>query len=703
MQQPGPLDRDRRDAAVASEASTVSESPLAMIKDDVRMAWESSWSEMLRALEEQRCAQERLLVQFGPPRMMPRLRSPKPPPGFRTPLFVAPPRAPQAKLRQPQEAASASCDAADAPVAAAALAAQNDLEDWSKLGETTASGLQEASSAAPFAEPPSQREAVATLVVHRSHVSTQTDQTEQTMAVVVSSKPMPERVSGRINVMGQGSGSLRAGGAARGDSASMLQRPSSMSLGYIFKNNRSAADSDARIDRATLHLGQSWGIDLIRVQELLELGKEQHGFFNAVKVYILQGIMWWAKLREPQRKSKIAAFIANGSWIAVVSMMIFANSILMGFVTDTNFNDAWQATVRSQNAFIEVVEALFVLFFMFDLGLRLWVHRLFFFVNEDAAWNLFDFLIVGISAYDLISTTIVRDLSRSNVTFMRSLRVLRTVRVLRMIRIFKYASSLRQMLQSVLGSFQSLFWAFVLLFVTFYLFSLATVQWLASFLASNEGQQAEPQLKDEIVEHFGSVFQTMMSYHMATSGGKEWAMYYEVLLRASGMAAALFVLVVAFTQIALLNIMTGVFVESAMKLAQPDRATMALEQRKVDLKDAAELRELLAGLDVDCTNTIGWEEFRQVASDPLVASMLAVMGLDIKDAALMFHMLCTSSDSEEVEVDALLNACLKMKGPATSLDLQAVAFKTDVIGRQLADINRKLRDTGLSSRDGAKS
>lgn len=110
--------------------------------------------------------------------------------------------------------------------------------------------------------------------------------------------------------------------------------------------------------------------------------------------------------------------------------------------------------------------------------------------------------------------------------------------------------------------------AFVLLFITFYLFSIATIQGMANYLSSDEGQAADEELRRQIVTYFGSVFKAMMSYHMATSGGKEWALYYEVLVQASEMTAALFALVVAFTQIALLNIMTGIFVETAMKLAE---------------------------------------------------------------------------------------------------------------------------------------
>lgn len=68
------------------------------------------------------------------------------------------------------------------------------------------------------------------------------------------------------------------------------------------------------------------------------------------------------------------------------------------------------------------------------------------------------------------------------------------------VRLFKYAAALRRMLLSLMGSFMSLFWSFVLLCFVFYLFSLATVQVrLADRCARALGRG--PSLKDSPPPH----------------------------------------------------------------------------------------------------------------------------------------------------------------------------------------------------------
>lgn len=227
----------------------------------------------------------------------------------------------------------------------------------------------------------------------------------------------------------------------------------------------------------------------------------------------------------------------------------------------------------------------------------------------------------------------------------------------------------------------------------FYLFSIVTVQGMMNYLESDAGMLADDELRDDILKYFGSVLQTMMTYHMSTSGGNDWGQYYEVLSAASRSSAAILVFVAAFTQIALLNIMTGVFVESAMKIAQPDQQLIALEQRMADMQESNTIRELLQEMDIDCSGTISWKEFERIASDARISASLAVLGLDVKDARLMFDMLSEVDGRPDIDLGFLLGACMKMRGPATSLDLQVMAYK-------LAHMDRKVRGLNAVPQEG---
>jgi len=183
-----------------------------------------------------------------------------------------------------------------------------------------------------------------------------------------------------------------------------------------------------------------------------------------------------------------------------------------------------------------------------------------------------------------------------------------------------------------------------------------------------------------LIEWFGSVGTTMMTCFRVITGGDDWGAYYDALKPTGFVNSVIFLFFIMFSQLALLNIVTGVFVENAMKASQPELAALAFEQRKRDLADAAVLRELFTQIDVDQSGTISSQEWtNSVQHDHNLRYRLAVMGLDIKDAMMFFNMLMEIGSDIEIDVDFFVDACLKMKGHASSIDLNCLAYETKVI------------------------
>jgi len=433
---------------------------------------------------------------------------------------------------------------------------------------------------------------------------------------------------------------------------------------------RSQADPSSHQEYETRRAEQL-GIDLDGL-----LSTQRHAPRGSLVSCISGVLVWWVRLREPPRSGRLACFIRSCAWESLVAIFIVASSILLGY----------SANFVTQDPYVARIEDALLVFFCIEITLRICVHRWYFFANDGRCWNVYDLCIVLISLYAAVPFLVTRS-SANNITFMRSLRLLRLGRTLRIVRIFRYASSLRRMMLSLLGSSVTLFWSLVLLFFVFFLFSIATVQGVTDYLSTSPIASPED---DALVASFGTVFDAMMSYFMATSGGNDWSMYFDLLNSASPVTAWLFVSAVGFTQIALLNIITGVFVDTAMKFAQPDRQTLARERRYRDFADAAELRRTVAKLDEDATGTVTWEEFKRVAADHKFASQLRVMGLEINEPDMFFAMLSSASESADLDLEVLIQACLLFKGPASCLDLHLLSFKADLIHDSLASVHERL-------------
>lgn len=392
---------------------------------------------------------------------------------------------------------------------------------------------------------------------------------------------------------------------------------------------------------------------------------------------VLKFLIWFSSsVREPVREGRVARLVQSIGWETFISLTICLNTVFIVYTADYQMAHVGELPVWARE-----VETCFAILFLFELLLKLYVHKLYFFCNDKMSWNNFDLALVF---FTVMASLAGED---SNATFLRSVRVLRVARALQ---ILKFATQLRCILQSILGSLMSLFWAFMVLFFIFILFATALVQGLALHLSSPEAEFLDEEANAQLRKFFGSVTTTVLTFHFCSTGGDDWVDYAFLLYPTGIVNVVVFMFTVSFTHIALMNILTGIFVEKAIQLAIPDRKALAQEQRRIDAALAQDLRNILEELDVDGSGTITWQEFSTVASDTMVRTLLNVMGLDLRDAKMFFEMVKSSNGAAEIDISLLTDALMRMKGDATGFDVQAVAFRTYLLGQRMERLQLQL-------------
>mmetsp|Transcript_16933 Transcript_16933/g.34340 ORF Transcript_16933/g.34340 Transcript_16933/m.34340 type:complete len:212 (-) Transcript_16933:2-637(-) len=172
----------------------------------------------------------------------------------------------------------------------------------------------------------------------------------------------------------------------------------------------------------------------------------------------------------------------------------------------------------------------------------------------------------------------------------------------------------------------------------------------------------------------------------SVTGGYDWGVYYDVLAPTGLANCVIFLFFVIFSQIALLNIVTGIFVENAMKLGQPEVDHLAFAQRKQDLEDAAELRKVFRQIDTDGSGTLTAQEFAEAVQNERFRAQLAVLGLDIKDAEKFFRVV---TDLGVVDMEFFVDGCLRLKGSASNIDLQTLALETKLVQQSLVTLTQQ--------------
>lgn len=390
-------------------------------------------------------------------------------------------------------------------------------------------------------------------------------------------------------------------------------------------------------------------------------------------------------LKEPHRKGCLANFVGSQIFGLLSTIVILTNAVFIFFATDYEMQNIGGSTPM----FFRVTDLVLSSCYVLEVGLKLVVRRGFFFWNSEWAWNGFDFLLVLFSIVEnLLASEVLFASQRSsdpvNLGFLRLLRLCKIVKILRIFRTLRVFSELRLMLDCVLGSLLNCMWCIVMLIFVMYIFALLVQQTLVGFL-QEEGDERTPEEIGLLYQYFGSVQITLITLFQAITSGVDWHVPYEVLLISGSILPAAFVFYVAFVFISVWNIVTSTFVEKALKLAQPDIDLLVVEQQLRDFEDTQMLAQLFADMlqtDEEGEHKVGLKEFQNLLETYQFRSYLQTRGIDIKNAETFFKMLVELQGEPTIDAITFANACVRMKGAATSIDLQTVMFTTHLMNKE---------------------
>lgn len=387
------------------------------------------------------------------------------------------------------------------------------------------------------------------------------------------------------------------------------------------------------------------------------------------------------KLRfvEPAHQRRRTDFVEGLVFQNVSAVVIWLNSLFVAYTSD------WEMQNMGSSApgFFDVVDNIFLLWYIIELTIRLAHHRCYFFVNKERWWNLMDFVLVFFSTLVIVLGWLQLNLEVGNVMIIRIIRLSKVGRIIRTIRVMKEFREFGVMWQSFVNCSHALMWSLVMVFFVIFLFALIFMQGLCAFLkqhdVSSEDQWA-------IESSFGGVPASMMSLYKVVTGGGDWAYYHDIVKLSGKFYDVLFLLFIFGFIFAFLNILTGVFVEKAVALAQPDREHIILEECRKKQESAKEFRHICSLLDHQQTGTISRAAFMDSMKNVHMQSYMAATGIEIKNVALFFDMLGFSEDNgtyhDEVSIERFVEGCMNLRGAATSFDMQKLLSHVDSLIRQ---------------------
>jgi len=174
----------------------------------------------------------------------------------------------------------------------------------------------------------------------------------------------------------------------------------------------------------------------------------------------------------------------------------------------------------------------------------------------------------------------------------------------------------------------------------------------------------------------------MLTMFQSVTGGIDWATALTPLMsQVSWMPAVIFSMYIAFTFLAMLNVVTGVFVESVLKSAKADKDTFMVNNA----------RELFQNLEEGMQTQMSWEMFESKLSCHQMHEFFKAIDVDPSEAKGLFHLLDLDG-SGAVSADEFLNGCLRLSGTAKALDLALVIQEVRQVGQKMSQQGRMIEE-----------
>jgi hypothetical protein len=203
----------------------------------------------------------------------------------------------------------------------------------------------------------------------------------------------------------------------------------------------------------------------------------------------------------------------------------------------------------------------------------------------------------------------------------------------------------------------------------------------------------------ELELYFGSLSRSVLSLWQSISGGVDWNVLVHPLLGEVGLhSGLLFSAFLAFSVLALMNVVTGVFVQNALNSAKQEEENF-VTSRILELFHFAERKE---------GANIRFDEIEASISDPKTAREWASIGVEAEDARHLFKLFDMNEEGL-VPFDEFLGGCLRLGGSAKALDVLTIMQENRKYQEQLhifqqesmamlVDISQKISRSSSSSR-----
>lgn len=379
-----------------------------------------------------------------------------------------------------------------------------------------------------------------------------------------------------------------------------------------------------------------------------------------------------------------AKYLVSDRYELILGAVVLSSVVIMaadfhftGYVIgqEIGFKDMSSLPTGDESpAWIAYLTLFMDIFFFLEVATRVFVLRWVFF----KLWvNWLDLIVVSLA----LGVDIIGGLSAGfNVGVIRLLRLAKIARALRVVRMRRALESLSLLLRCVQSSLQVLFWSLGL---------LGVIQCIAGMVI---GQLLVPYMRDtsydvegrhEVYKYFGTFSRTFLTMFEVLFAN--WAIPARICVENVGeVFIYVFIFYRCFVGYAVLNVVSAVFVQQTMKVAQQDQEYMMNLKQKQAEAYAQKLKRFFMTLDASGDGLVSWEEFSVLLHDPQLQIWMSTLDLETHDLVQLFQMI--DDGDGEISVEEFIDGATRLRGMARSLDVAQVLTGIKKVELKIEDL-----------------
>jgi len=398
-------------------------------------------------------------------------------------------------------------------------------------------------------------------------------------------------------------------------------------------------------------------------------------------------------------QERVSAEVEEGDetslpWIFTTQANLFFGSMILLNAVYTGIETDYDTDVPKM--FWLCCESVFLMIFGVELLLR---HRYHIWMPKQAdeehvaffrhTWNVLDLVIVLAGVIDAWLLTLIvqviigidEDQGGGFVGIFAVLRIFRVLRLLRILRLFRFLRELLLLAQGIYGAMKALGWSIVLVFMTLYTCSIITTRLI--------GRDAGGLDTDEYIqEMFGSVYRSLFTlFQLMTLEG--WADVARECARGQPAIKqvlwhGVFIVFVMFTNLVLLNLVTGVILENVLSISRREEEKALQKEEAHRIKIVMKIHSLFDAVLGDLhSGDLSLDEFRRACTNSNVIRQLHDLQIAQYEAEELFVLMDTSKRGY-INIDHFIEGCLRIRGVARAKHLLGVQYDVQKVWSKLS-------------------